>query len=384
MKVGIMTWHGGDNYGTNLQSFALQWYLRRSMQVDAEIIDYQSKASDYIPKSINYICDNLPARLSVKIKRVKQKKEAESFFEMYKDDYAIRRKKTEDFLKLIQVSQPYSSDTIAESNRLYDAFITGSDQIWNPGSINPLYYLSFVLDHTRIAYAPSLGTSYIPEYYYNTYKQLLKHFDYVSTRELGSARMLSEITGKQVEHVLDPVFLLSSTDWRELEERPDYITQQKYVLCYFISKNDLCYKYAERIARQHNLEIISLVTGNDAGYEIAGAKIDATSGPREFLWLVDHASMILTNSFHCTAFSIIFQKNFHAFTGGSSFKATNSDHRMIDLLWNCGLIDRFKDFKGKGNKPNPIDWERIKYRLQNKIEFSKKFLEGALENDRNL
>lgn len=215
MKVGIMTWHRGWNYGTILQSYALQAFLKKELNITVNIIDYINQPSDIEPKNWRYFFDNPFARLKVLYARKLNARKSKSYLLKYKEQYKIKEERVKEFCRNIDYTPPIkSSQDFITSAKDFDVYICGSDQIWNPTLINKRYYLDFVPhEKKKISYAPSLGTNIIPRYMWSKYQDLLKDFYAISTREKGSATILSNILKRKVEHVLDPTFLLSPSEW---------------------------------------------------------------------------------------------------------------------------------------------------------------------------
>ncbi len=385
MRVGILTWRRGSNYGTNLQSFALHYFLNKELNIDAELIDY-IRVGDYLePKSLRYIFDGFFDRVRVRIDRYIKNKKIKYYNQLYREGYTKKEKNIDSFCRMIKFSHPVSTQKqLQDLNNIYDAFICGSDQIWNPTQIDRRYYLNFAHRGKRIiSYAPSMGTKSLPRYMHNKYRELLSNFTAISTRESLSAINLSEVLGRRVEHTLDPVFLLNLGDWIELAKYSEN-SRGEYLLCYFISDNKRCYRDAERYAKEHHLKIVSLVVGSAGGYEIEGATIDVDSGPQEFLGLIERARCIMTNSFHCTAFSIIYQKEFYVYGANMRSKMANIDFRTIDLLSFFDLGDRFIDGElyDKLTTIMPIDYLSVQSILDERREFCINFLKKALFDEK--
>ncbi len=383
MKVGILTWRRGYNYGTNLQSYALQYLLKNRFRVDAELIDYVGDAGgDCLEKkSLRYILDGFLSRVRVRADRHIKLRKAKYYNHLYAAEYKIKGRNVESFCRMITFSSLVSTPAeLSNLNNIYDAFICGSDQIWNPTHINRRYFLDFAERGKRIiSYAPSLGTKRLPRYMHNKYRELLKNFTAISTRESLSAQNLSKVLERDVFHTLDPVFLLTHDEWMNLAKYSEN-SEGDYLLCYFISDNRSCYRDAERYAREHNLKIVSLVVGGAGGFEIKGATIDVESGPQEFLGLIEKATCVMTNSFHCVAFSILYHKDFYAFSANMHSEMADIDFRFTDLL---SLLDIEERFVGNNlyshiDDIEPIDYLSVQEIVDNKKQESINFLRRSL------
>lgn len=381
MKVGIMTWHRGWNYGTILQSYALQAFLKKELNLTVQIIDYINQPSDNEPKNWRYFFDNPLARLKVLYTRKLNERKSRIYLQKYNNQYKIKEERVKEFCQNISYTKPVkTSKDFQEICKDFDAYICGSDQIWNPTLINKRYYLDFVPKGKRkISYAPSLGTSTVPHYMWNKYQNLLKDFYLISTREKGSADILTKILGRKVEHVLDPTFLLSSVEWSKQANESE-CPKEEYLLCYFLTDNPIFNQEAERLAKEKNLKIISLVVGNAAGYEIPQATINVTSGPREFIGLIKNAKIILTNSFHCTVFSIIYHKDFYTYSVKMKSKMANINFRYQDLFSLLGLNERYvgNSLYKHIDTIHPINYTIVQNKLDQYREHCIEFLRKAL------
>lgn len=215
-----------------------------------------------------------------------------------------------------------SANTIpAQAKDAYDFFVAGSDQIWNPSYdfTGDVDFLRFADKQQRIAYAASFGVTEIPDECKEKYKKYLMGFKAVSFREASGAKVYKELTGRDACIVLDPTMLLSASEWRSIERKPA-ISASDYVLVYALGDktNDFQRKIDE-LALSHKVIDVGKKMRN--GHE-------QPIGPSEFLYLVDHASIVLTNSFHGTVFSILFNRQFISFTRGD----VRDDTRISDLL----------------------------------------------------
>jgi hypothetical protein len=381
LKAAILTWYGGCNYGTNLQCFALQHFLKTNYGVSATLIDYRAKPSDYEPKSIRYIFDNFIGRIRTRLHRRKEAKRARCYEEKYKEQYKIKEERCKEFRQSIDFTAPICTDE--DWKRVsdeFDVFICGSDQIWNPTLFNRIYFFTKIAnDKRKIGYAPSLGTGTLPSYMFQKYREALQYFHAISTREARSAQQLSAALGRKVFHALDPTFLLTKQEWQTFA-RPDALATGKYLLCYFIAHNEACYRAAEAYAQSHGLKIISLVVGSAGGYGIQGATIDVASGPREFLSLMENASCVMTNSFHCTVFSIIYHKEFFVLSAKNVGAMSNISMRYRDLLSFLQLEDRYlpDHFNQRIQDVRSIDWDDVQQRLDTKRAASIEFLHDSI------
>ena len=382
MKIGIMTWHDGFNYGTILQSFSLQYFIKHRYDCEVELIDYKQNAQDIEKKVFWYKIDGLLAKIRVKLNRKKEQAIAQRLRKEYAIQFKEKERNTKRFKELIPLSKKVTTEEELMSLE-YDVYICGSDQIWNPTIFNKKYYLNFVKEGKRkISYAPSMGTESLPRYMHSLYRSCLSDFHSISTREKASSIYLSSVLGRDVQYVIDPTLLLERKTWLSLSE---YSLQQKdsrYVLCYFLTDNNSYYREVEKFANEKNLKIISLVIGNSSGYNIKGAEINISSGPFEFLALIKNAEYVITNSFHCCVFSIIFQREFYVYSVNLKSSMADVDFRYKDFLGQIGLQNRYigKSLYMCLDKISPINWGYVDAVINQMRNSSIRYLDNAILN----
>lgn len=342
-KVGILTFFNRLNYGAELQAYALHKKVK-DLGYDCEILDLLS------PNHISAKMPELYKPLSVS-KKIRTKKsrvnkklfEALDFIGAVLNSNNVRIRK-EQFGKFKQTymtvsEQKYCSvDDLYHHKTPYDIFITGSDQVWNPQTLisspEP-YFLTFASkDKKKISYAPSFGVSSIPDEVKDKYAKWLANIDCLSVREKQGADIISEITGRTAEVVLDPTLLLNSEDWNEVAVDPEF--NKPYILLYVMMYSPYVTKLAHYLSQKTGYSIIRIARGNTReglDYKIINLY---NAGPSEFLGLFKNASFVLTSSFHGTVFSINYNKPFYSIArkGG----AANS--RLTSILDNLNLRSR--------------------------------------------
>lgn len=263
MKVGILTIYGGSNFGNKLQNYAIQQFLK-SKKIESETIRY----------TVSWEKNKLGKRekLSLLKKKYFSQGFAESIWNVkwivsakfHKSELEAKKntrcKKFEKFEnKNIALSDAVlkNVEELREYSKKYDAVIVGSDQVWNPywqGSLDE-FFLNFVPKSKRVAYAPSIGVSEIPNEQKSRFKERLNGFSRLSCRENQGCKLVEELTGKECEHVCDPVFLLSPEQWQS-KVSP---ISEKYIVTYFLGGQSLeVHKEIERYAKRHDCKIIDL------------------------------------------------------------------------------------------------------------------------------
>lgn len=333
MKIGIITIHNSPNYGACLQSYALYKYITQ-LGHQVEIIDlYRPTHIGYV-NSKNFIFQSRKQlTLFDKAKKCIKKIFRYPTFKSQKNVLTEEAKlKFDDFNAMINFSTPYKCiDELYKNPPSYDMYITGSDQVWNPTQrycIEP-YFLNFVKNGGRkISYASSIGVDNILKSEEELFKKYLSQYDYVSVREKNAKILLENLIDKDIYQVLDPTFLLSADEWKTMAIQ-NTKNINRYIFLFTLSYNDKLFKYVTRLKKESGLNLVVLcgrktdLIDCDECYNI----IDA--GPKDFLGLINNADLVITNSFHCTALSIILQaKNFGVYIEEGDKRGV----RITDLL----------------------------------------------------
>ncbi len=318
-KIGIVTIHNSPNYGACLQSFALFYFLKKN-GYDCEIIDIARPThSDYIAsKKYKILTKNKKHKFSKnlfrKLREIYNPKNKELIPLQFESELSNRKEKFNNFNSQIQLSKRYSNlDDLYDHPPLYDIYITGSDQVWNPGNKYPVepYFLTFVpLGANKISYAHSLGIISLPKFIIKKYKNWLSSYDYLSIREIEGNDLLTKITHSNIEVVLDPIFLIEIEYWKSIS--PIFKQKNKYILCFCLGKNKKLISYANKISKELNFDLI-ILSGCIQDIKSTEYKFIYNAGPEEFIGWIKHAEIVLTDSFHASAFSLLLSKNFYSF-----------------------------------------------------------------------
>lgn len=314
-KIGILTFHRADNAGAVLQAYALQRTLENEFSADAEIIDYR--------------CGEIEQTKG--IKKIKSIKDA--FKSVY---YFIKRRGFDRFRRerLKTSKEIYTKENIKDSLKSYDTFIAGSDQIWNLecSGCDTTYFLDFATDARRkISFSASIGNCVYSKDDEKNIAQLIKALDGVSVRENSARQRLENMGISDISVLPDPVFLISAEEWMNVMSSRLY--KGKYVLVYLIAEDDSILRKASDYAKKHKLKLIN----NKKSIEFI-----MHNSPNEFLSWIYYAECVFTNSFHGTAFSVMFGKKL------VSEKRLNNgkvNERVNELLENKETEDYFADAK---------------------------------------
>lgn len=351
MKVGVITFHSANNYGATLQAWALQKVLK-DMGMNTGIINYHPTVIDglYDPMKLK---TGLPRRVKKATLYIRNRKSL------------IRYKKFRSFLKKnFNLIGDYATYNELESANLdLDAYITGSDQVWNPthiGGFNPAYYLDFAKEgKKKISYAPSIGTEYIDSRYKDKMKKSLNTFTSISIRERSSKEAVENLVEKPVEVVLDPTLLLNREDYDEIKVKSKI--KQPYILVYSIEKNPQLISFANKISVALGLPILQRRPGREL---INQLEPFYTADAGEFLGYVESAEYVITNSFHGTVFSILYGKPFvsmlHSDTGSRTADLLEDLGLSSHILYNLSDFDDFNMFRYEDKEELDRKMEKLK------------------------
>lgn len=235
-----------------------------------------------------------------------------------------------------------------------DIYLCGSDQIWNPYFKNGYndfgYFLHFAKPNKlKISYAPSFGCSSLPYFAKQNIKFLLESFDYISVRENTGKELIKRETDLDVQVVLDPTLLLTKDDWINIGSFPTNLPE-KYILVYRFSNNKDTKRIITEISKITGFPIVVIPLSDVSLIEDKNWHMAFDAGPKEFISLISNASLVCTDSFHATVFSLIFNKPFFVFERENfDDNGNNMNSRIYDLLGIGKLGSRIikKDFDVK-------------------------------------
>ena len=364
MKIGILTFQDAVNYGAVLQTYALQNTVEK-LGADAKVINYQCQ-------KVNSLYDPFPKTKNAKklisnILWYKRKKHKKEEFEKFSDKY----------LKLTE-KKYYTKKDLEETNDMFDLFITGSDQIWRAESTNfdTTYFLDFVKDNRKkYSYAASFGSDKVEDKYKEEYAKMLNEYNMISVREKQGQSIVKDLINKEARIDLDPTFLLKKEDWQKIEKKPN--EQKRYIILFIIRKSEKIFRFAEKLAKQKDCELIYI--SNDRKKEV-NAKYVGGISPEEWLGYIDNAEYVITNSFHGTAFSIIYQKNFFLELQPPPAKANARLENIMDML---GLREREIINGDNANISKQIDYIKVEKILEEQSTKSIEYLKEIIKGDKS-
>lgn len=372
--IGIITIHKINNYGSVLQAYALQKECEE-LGYQAEIIDYDFPNDFHRNKAI----EKSPNTQSNEPKWIKylyahailrQHKGIRNFVERYQHLSERKYHQVEEFAPPKMPS--------------YDVYLTGSDQLWNPNHCfgDPTFMLHFAPDNAlKVSYAACFGVNAIPEDLQIVYKKLLGRYKHISVRENSGANVIRNLIGKEAEVVLDPTLLLDKEDWNGIATKKR-IVKKKYILCYFLNYSFNAFPYVDNLAKeiqkQTGYEIVR-VARPPHKLQLSHTTYKIGASPEEFLALIRDAEIILTTSFHGTAFAVNYGKPLFSIVKDRN----SSDDRQTSLLHNLGLDAQI--LAVDDNYPQVsqaiYDVEVEQEKLNQLRSASKQFLERALKDE---
>ena len=370
--IGIITYHHYYNYGTMLQALALQEKVEQ-LGYQAELIDFKQDNSLSRYEMLKLRIKRMPVYIKERKKyraladsREKIKEKNELFEQFYKTYLHVGKKKYT------------TTQQLMENPPVYDGYVVGSDQTWNPFVANSpeAFFLPFVENKSKKgSYGPSLAVKSLSDEKEKEYRKKLSNFSFLSCREQDGAQLLSRITQKEVKCVLDPTLLLSAKEWGKYCEFE--IPKEPYILVYFLGEKSEHRRAVEKIQKLTNWKIISLPAAylemeNNDYKKVWG-------GPKEFLSLIRGAALICTDSFHGTMFSINFQRNFFSFCKSSDSEESSENSRLYSALNIFGLSNRINhNMDNLTAEDISIDYKNVIPILEEQRRDSIEYLENML------
>jgi hypothetical protein len=331
-RVGILTFHRSENYGSVLQAYALARVLS-DMGSRAEIVDYAPPSQ----KERHAIFSKVVSARSLA-------RNARSLL-----FYPLLSRKASGFERFIAERLPVSADSYRATSDFrdiesrYDALVCGSDQIWNVRAFGftETFLLPFQTSARKIAYAPSLNRGdFADTADAERYRELISDFDALSVREHSGKEKLESLLGRirDIPVVADPVLLLEGPDYDPI--CADHRPARPYIFLYSIDFESGVVDAASALARETGLPVYTLFTASRSyamAWPWSGVRFSRQCAPEDFIALVKNAEYVVTNSFHATAFSVLFHKRFYAVCRTNEDGTARGDTRIQQLLGVLGL-----------------------------------------------
>lgn len=370
-KISLITLQYINNYGSVLQTYASQEYLRKH-GYSVEVVNYtrencrfdnlkKSMKAYYSKKGSIFALPFVSQLLTMRWERL----------------YKKRNKVFDEFRKnSISLSDEYSSiEDLTQNPPIADCYCVGSDQVWNylyNDGVLPEYFLSYAPSgKKKFALASSLGIEKIEDSDSgNLIKEYLEGFDLITVREKSAEQALVYLGCDNVYQILDPTLLLSKGDWTSKFDLCNS-SNAPYVLVYQLNPCKEMDEFAQAVAAKKNCRLI--VISNNIRLSIPGAEIIDNPTVEQFLSLILHSECMITDSFHGTAFSLNFNKDFF------SWMPQKYSTRLSSILELTGLSERaFSKNDARWELVEKIDYQKVNAVLQEWRDNADRLIAGVL------
>ena len=340
-KLGVVTWFATPNYGTTLQAYATVKALQLLGQNPVLLHRFEQ------PDHFRQVRENLNRLLGIR-----------RFWKYAPDPWPEKTRRIKAFcraeLPSVHVVTKGQLKRLCKRSRL---FLAGSDQLWNPlDHFRPFEFLAFAGEVPRAAFATSLGIDRIPQEFQEPMRRYLEGFGPISLREQSGVEAVSSLTGRpDIVLSADPVFLLPSSHWRGLAAVPP---SQPYILCYLLSSEARTDALREALQSTGIPTILAIPAGENP--HPALGEVQGNTGIREFVALVQGASLVVTDSFHGLCMSAILERDMLLLRRFRDGEAASQNGRLYHLAALLGLENRFWE----GTLPaTPVDWALTRSRV---------------------
>lgn len=356
MKIKIVTIPDRLNIGNRLQNYAMQKILENYTE-DVETINHAwntRKLSflQVVKRRVKYAIQHFLGHIRMKDAKYQKMLKVKSF-----NNKHIKSTK---FI--------YNEKQLKKLEEETDFVVTGSDQVWNPEImfLPGFVMLDFVSPEKKVAVAPSIALDSLTKEQSEMFSKYLSDFDNLSCREEQGAKLLEDVLGKQVVSLVDPTLMLSKDDWNKVAKKPKcHDENKKYVLLYFLGEmTDEYRRTIHYIKEKYGLEVINILDKSTPYYVI---------GPGEFVYLMKHASVVLTDSFHGSVFSYIFDRPFKIFKRKGFGGSMNT--RLVNLMNKLNLNEDVY-LSENTNLDNILDVSYDKSYLENEQKKFKNYLDN--------
>ena len=353
-NIGLVTWFGTPNYGTNLQAYALYRVLEEK-GFNVRIIKRFKE-----PFTLKNIKDNLFYAHGIR-----------RFWKYAPEAFPGKIRKIRRFCrKQMQTATVYTRSDLQRLLERTDLFIAGSDQLWNCyDHFRGFEFLDFAAGKPKVSYATSIGTRGIPQEYQEKVKEYLSDFQHISIREQSGASSISALTERSdIATVLDPVLLQDRAFWDALAVRSQAsLPAPGYTLWYILKRTE-----REALPAIDGRNVI-IPSGENPDFTLPDATLIPDAGLEDFVALIRNAGTVVTDSFHGTALSIEFSRPFISLKRFSDTAEASQNIRISDLLHRIGI-----ETDAEGNVTEQIDYQKIQDRLSELRKESNDYLDQAL------
>lgn len=380
--LGICLKYEQTNYGSKLQALATVEMLKQ-LGLDYEIIRYRKNLAFYLkslPRFFNTVFLN--DRYDQIQRRIEYKKRPEVYANVCIRNQAFEAFNTHFIENLSEKYESYGHLKSSCSAK-YDCILSCSDQLWSPAALGSGFYnMMFAPENMRkVSWASSFGVSDIPWYQRARTAQYLRRIQHISMRENRGAEIVKELTGRDVPVLMDPVFVFDKEKWDTMVpvDKPEW---ENYIFCYFLGDNQMHREAARELAKRTGKKIVTLrhldryVAADETFGDYAPYDVD----PRRFLNIIRNADYICTDSFHGTAFSVLYEKKFLVFNRYREDSSNSKNSRIDSLCANLNLENRRfrKNEDILEAMDNEIAFAEVRSRLQRYRDKTKTYLAETL------
>ena len=361
LKVYGVTFDHTVNYGSSLQAYALQTAVENTA-VGGEKCSYRLIPLLDMPEHTNY-------RYGIRRQNLLKRMLGEVFFSVnFRQFRAFEG-------RYMKYADCHHFQDLPRLNQEADAFVCGSDVIWNSFQNKGLdeYYLSFANKY-KFSYAASFGSEDADKGVTEKQKEYLSELRMISCREKSSAMMAERLTGRKAEIVVDPVLLIGADQWKKII--PKKAKQEKYIFSYTTHLFPEYEKFLQRLSRETGLPVVRAMYAGRPSIAIKQHKL-VLQTPQKWLQQLYNAEYVVTNSFHATAFSVMFHKKFFTVVHGDGTKGINI--RMNDFLSGLGLQNRLYSAAPERMDLTETEYASIDSKLDQMRAASQAFLQRNLE-----
>lgn len=371
MRISIITLHRAQNYGSVLQTFALQYKLNE--------IGHEVNILDYHPE--RYTNRGWLKRLKDKSPKFKNPLILLLAKALIYPSYIRKGKIFDSYVNKYLNLHPTKFATNEEAKKITfdaDAYCTGSDQVWNSHwneCVEKALFLDFVPKGKLVfSYASSIGLSELPKEEVEITSKLLNKYEYLSVREDSGLSILHDLGREDAVQCLDPTLLLSKEEWNKYTN--DKFEGKDYILTYNLHHDPEIDKYANELSRKYDLPVWNIsYNWHDV---IRKGHLCWCPPVEDFLGLIKHAKFVIADSFHATVFSIIFERQFVTITPEIASSRISSILNLLDL-GNRNL----QKFENIGVIEKPINYTNVKKILLNEQNISMNYLKKVTDNTIN-
>ena len=390
-KIGIVSCYFQPNYGSMIQALATQMALDK-LGYENETICISGFNNEIKKAKLRYFAkasltsDILVSKLG-RAKDVMMRKIAKNG---HSHDIEIREKSFLQFEEQnfrLSPSFPSKASLSEAVSKRYSAVLVGSDQLWLPGNIAADYYtLNWVpASVNTIAYATSFGQSVLPKDSMKKATVFLKRIRHLSVREDSGQKLVEQITKRRVPVVCDPTLLFTGKEWLSIQNAEPIVTEP-YIFAYFLGNNPPHREFVKRLKQQTGCKIVALIhldeyVKSDVSYaDFTPFDVD----PSGFLNLIRNARYVCTDSFHCSVFSLQYERDFYAFRRYSRNTSSSTNSRLDTLFRFAGVENRILsgDEKIEECLDRKIDYGSVKSRLELLRVNSYDYLKASLSDER--